>query len=141
MSFVADHEPPSVEELSSYAVLGQSWVASDADGRLVGYVLADEVEGCAHIEQVSVEPGSQGRGVGKALIAAVESWAVSEGLRALTLTTFREVPWNMPLYEHLGFQEVPEMELSPGLKGIRDAEAERGLDPQTRVCMLRPLRI
>jgi GNAT superfamily N-acetyltransferase len=139
MSFVAQHDPLSVEELTDYAQHGRSWVATDPDGRPVGYLIADEVDRCAHIEQVSVEPDFQGRGVGKALIASVEIWAVGRGLRALTLTTFREVPWNMPLYEHLGFSEVLEPELSRGLKEIRDAEAERGLDPQTRVCMLRPL--
>jgi GNAT superfamily N-acetyltransferase len=123
MGFVAQHEPPGAEELRSYAEDGRSWVATDATGRRIGYVIAEEVDGCAHIEQVSVEPDSQGKGVGKALIAAVEMWGAAGGLRALTLTTFIEVPWNMPLYEHLGFRAVPE----------------RGLDPQTRVCMLRTL--
>jgi hypothetical protein len=30
------------------------------------------------------------------LIQAVVDWAIDEGLPALTLLTFREVPWNGP---------------------------------------------
>ncbi len=53
----------------------------------------------------------------------------------MTLTTFSDVEWNRPLYEHLGFTVVPDEELSPGLLAIRDHERERGLEPPPRVCM------
>ena len=53
----------------------------------------------------------------------------------MTLTTYSDVAWNRPLYEHLGFTVVPEVELSPGLLAIRDHERERGLEPPPRVCM------
>jgi GNAT superfamily N-acetyltransferase len=139
MLFVAEHEPMSAEELVKYAREGRSWVATDSDDRAVGYVIADVAAGCAHIEQVTVHPDHQGEGLGRALISEVERWAAEEGLAAVTLTTFADVSWNRPLYEHLGYTVLDDYELSPELRQIRDAETSRGLDPSTRVCMRKRL--
>ncbi len=139
MADVAADEPMSSQKLAAYARAGRSWVATDQEDHVVGYVVVEVVDGCAHIEQVSVEPGHQGQGLGRALIDEVESWAAGEGLEAITLTTFAEVPWNRPLYEHLGFRVFGEEELSPGLRALRDDEAAHGLDPELRVCMRKPV--
>jgi hypothetical protein len=53
----------------------------------------------------------------------------------VTLTTFSDVAWNRPLYEHLGFRAMREHEIGPELRALRDTEAAHGLDPTTRVCM------
>jgi len=53
------------------------------------------------------------------------------------LTTFTDVPWNRPLYAHLGFRVLPEAAVGPGLRRIRDAETAAGLDPTERVVMRR----
>jgi hypothetical protein len=65
--------------------------------------------------------------------------AAAAGIRALTLTTSSEVPWNAPYYERCGFRRLDEAELTPGLRAIRRREAERGLDRWPRVCMRRDL--
>ncbi len=139
MPEVAAHEPISAQELADYAREGRSWVATDADDKVVGYVIADVVAGCAHVEQVSVHPVHQGEGLGRALLEEVQRWADGEGLLGVTLTTFKDVAWNRPLYEHLGFKVLAESELSPELRQIRDAETARGLDPSNRVCMRKEL--
>ena len=54
---------------------------------------------------------------------------------AVTLTTFRDVPWNAPYYERCGFRTLTEAELTPELAEVRARESEHGLDPETRVCM------
>jgi len=59
---------------------------------------------------------------------------------ALTLTTFREVPWNGPYYQRLGFVYLTVEEETPGLRAIRSSERERGLDKWPRACMRLPLR-
>jgi hypothetical protein len=41
--------------------------------------------------------------VGRALIDRVRAWAAETGRSTITLTTFAEVPWNGPLFAHLGF--------------------------------------
>jgi GNAT superfamily N-acetyltransferase len=135
LAVIADDAPPSVNRLSSYATAGRSWVAVDASGCPVGYVLADRVDGNAHVEQVSVTPAAQGLGIGRALICRVERWALESDMRALTLTTFAAVPWNGPLYEHLGFRVLTGDEVGPELRTIRGGEAAHGLDVARRVCM------
>jgi GNAT superfamily N-acetyltransferase len=135
LSHVADDEPASVDALACYAEAGRSWVAVDDMDVPIGYVLVDVVDGCAHIEQVSVRPDHQGSGVGRALVERVRTWAVDGGLSAITLTTFTAVPWNAPLYRHLGFRVLAEDEIGPELRDLRDEETAHGLDPATRVCM------
>ena len=44
------------------------------------------------------------RGVGMALVQTVCAYAVAEQWAGVTLTTFRDMPWNAPFYERLGFE-------------------------------------
>jgi len=136
---VADDEPAPVEVLTRYAEDGRAWVAVDDSRRPIGYVLVDIVDEGAHVEQVSVLPTHQGQGIGRALIEQVERWATSMGFETLTLTTFGHIPWNRPLYEHLGFRVLAEDEIGPGVRRIRDAETDHGLDPELRVVMRRDM--
>ncbi|MFI7672935.1 GNAT family N-acetyltransferase [Actinophytocola sp. NPDC049390] len=132
MAAIADDELPAIEELAVYQRAGRAWVWGTPP---VAYVLADEVDGYAHIEQVSVHPGHARRGIGRALIDHVGAWARARGLAGLTLTTFADVPWNAPYYARIGFTVVTD--LTPGLRAIRAHEAARGLDAWPRVAMRR----
>lgn len=133
---VAEDEPMSVGSLAGYANSGRAWVAVDEADQPVGYVLVDLVDGVSHIEQLTVRPNWQGRGVGMSLIWAVAAAADRAGLpHSLTLTTFGHVPWNRPLFEHLGVRVLIEDEIGEELPRVRQAEAARGLDPSTRVAM------
>lgn len=132
---VADDEPHSIQTLATYARDGRSWVALDPANLPVGYVLVDIVDGCAHVEQVSVRPDHQGEGLGKALLGQVHGWARDRGLSAITLTTFVDVSWNAPLYRRLGFRELSEGEIGPELRAVRAEETAHGLDPTRRTCM------
>ncbi len=140
MASIAEDEPPSVEDLASFARDARAWVATDAGDHPVAYLLADVVDGCAHVEQVSVHPAHAGRGLGRALLDHVEVWARGRGLSGLTLTTFANVPWNAPYYSRLGFTVLGEHDLTDGLRRIRADEARRGLDRWPRVMMRRALR-
>ncbi len=137
---VADDEPASISELATYATAGRSWVAVDESGRPTGYIIVDVVDGNVHVEQVSVAPAHQGAGVGRALVDRARQWAVDTGRMAVTLCTFVDVPWNAPLYRHLGFIPIAEADLGPELRAVRDAETARGLDPEARLCMRLPVR-
>ena len=135
LDHVADMEPPPVEVLASYADDSRSWVAVDDSGQTIGYILVDIIDAGGHIEVVSVAPAHQGQGVGRALIEQVERWAISMNLSALTLTTFGQIPWNRPLFEHLGFRVMAQKEISKDVGRICDAEASHGFDPDLRVAM------
>ncbi|HEX4818722.1 MAG TPA: GNAT family N-acetyltransferase [Acidimicrobiales bacterium] len=133
---IADAEPFSAQELIEFIDAGRAWVAGDEP---LGYAVATVVDGDGHLEQVSVDPEHQGAGLGRALVDRVCDWARTNGAHAVTLTTFTDVSWNRPLYEHLGFAVIPEGDIRPELRAVRDHEAELGLDPAQRVCMLRNL--
>jgi GNAT superfamily N-acetyltransferase len=141
LDHIADAEPMSVETLAAYARAGRSWIALIPGERPAGYVLVDIVDANAHIEQISVRLDRQGMGIARALIDHVCAWAHSTGRPAVTLTTFRAVPWNAPLYEHLGFTTVPLTETGPELRAVREAETRHGLDPDLRICMRRTLPV
>ena len=89
------------------------------------------------MRQLSVVPAYARRGIGRGLLDDVAWWAAAEGLPALTLTTFRSVPWNGPYYARCGFRELAGAELTQGLVGLLAAEAALGLDPADRVAMRR----
>ncbi|WP_433405327.1 GNAT family N-acetyltransferase [Streptomyces sp. CA-146814] len=143
MHSVADDDPPPLDLLESYRQAGRCWVATDplsATGdRPLGYVIADPVDGALHIEQISVDPVAARRGIGRTLIDRLAALAPGQGLTALTLTTFSDVPWNAPYYTRIGFRVLRESELTDGLRTIRGEEAQHGLDRWPRVCMRRDL--
>ena len=137
MTDIAEHPAPPLElfELSRQA--GRLWVTTDTDDRPTGFVLVTLVDDAAHIEQVSVHPDQQGQGLGRQLIEHVDSWAAGQGFQALTLSTFRSVPWNGPYYARLGFVELRPDEWTPGLTELLAAETAFGLDPAQRIFMRR----
>jgi len=132
MAFVAEDEPPSVETLLEFVHAGRAWVYGESP---VAYLIAEVVDGNAHLEQVSVHPDFAHRRIGRALMDRMFEWARSQGLPAVTLTTYTEVPWNGPYYERCGFRYLAAGEITPGLRAIREAEVAHGLDRWPRACM------
>ena len=141
---LSGHAPESVlTETTSHADLQQAqraghlWVAL-ADNRPVGFAHVEVlVPGVAHLEEVDVHPEHGRRGLGGRLVKAVCEWARTAGYRSVTLTTFRDVPFNMPFYVRLGFEVIPLGEIGTALRAIIDDETRRGLDPTRRVAMRR----
>lgn len=114
---------------------GRLWVAL-CDDTPVGFAHVALLEpAVAHLEEIDVNPNHGRRGLGSRLVAEVCRWAGARGCTAVTLTTFRDVPWNMPFYTRLGFAEVTVDALSPALRAVRDDEMRRGLDWERRVAM------
>ena len=105
----------------------------------MAYLIADLLDGNVHIEQVSVHPDFGRRGIGRSLIDHTSAWAADRGLRALTLTTFVDVPWNAPYYARCGFTIVAEADMGPELTARWAEEAEHGLGRHARVAMTRPV--
>ncbi len=139
MADVADMPPLPLDVLADRQRAGRVWVAVDAGDRAVGFAVVDLVDGCAHVEQLSVDPAYARRGIGRRLLDDVAGWAAERALPALTLTTFRSVPWNGPYYARCGFQELTGGEVTPGLVELLAAEAALGLDPAERIAMRRPI--
>lgn len=122
----------TVEELQAAAVV---FVAGDPP---VGFAMVDVLDGQAYLHQLSVLPSHMRRGLGGALIEATCDWAREHGYRAVTLTTFTDVPWNGPYYRARGFVELPDP--PPELAAVRAAEIAAGLDDvHPRCTMIRVL--
>jgi predicted N-acetyltransferase YhbS len=129
------NESTSEEEFREAQAEGRLWVAL-ADDTPVGFALVTILgTGQPHLEEIDVHPRHGRRGLGRALVTTVCEWAASSGYAEVTLTTFRDITWNMPFYARLGFEVVPHEDLEPELAGIVREETARGLDPGRRVVM------
>jgi len=143
-TLLAGHAPASVlaettrqADLEDAQQRGHLWVAL-ADDVPVGFAHIMMLgPGIAHLEEIDVHPEHGRRGLGRRLVITVCTWAATNGCSCVTLTTFRDVPWNMPFYARLGFEQIPLAELSPALLSVIEDETRRGLDPGRRVAMRR----
>ncbi len=118
---------------------GRLIVAEFRSGELVGFARIDVVDGAAHLEQVSVAPSTAGQGVGAVLIRNAEYWARTHGYDRMTLRPYRDVPWNAPYYQRLGWRALDDAELGTGLHGLREREKELGLETSPRLAMAKEL--
>ena len=138
MPEIAADDPGSPEQLEAYRAAGRAWVAAEGDGP-IAYLVAGEVDGCLHVEQVSVDPAHAGRRIGAALIEHVCGLARADGRTSATLTTFRDIPWNAPYYARLGFHELPEDEWGAELRALVAHERDAIPGDAPRVAMTRTL--
>lgn len=132
-------ETTSLDTLRAAQRDGRLWVVL-ADDRPVGFAHLEIIEPIGvHLEEIDVHPDHGRRGLGRKLVESVCTCAATAGHRWVTLSTFRDVRWNMPFYASLGFTVVPWTGLSPALRKIVRDEARRGLDMRRRVVMRRLL--
>ncbi|MCU6187818.1 GNAT family N-acetyltransferase [Enterobacter bugandensis] len=136
LAWLADGEVIPAEQHLDYAERGLSWLAL-ANDQPVGFVLAEAHPSSLFIVELSVDLDWQGKGIGRQLIACVADCARKWGLTALTLTTFRDVPWNAPFYARLGFEMMTR--LTPELREKREEETAHGLAYDSRCAMRLPL--
>ena len=88
------------------------------DDRPAGFLITETVDGCLHVEQVSVDPSSARRGLGRTLLDHAAEQAAASGIPPLTLTTFADVPWNAPYYLRCGLRLLADAEVPAGLRAI-----------------------
>jgi ribosomal protein S18 acetylase RimI-like enzyme len=102
-----------------------------------GFALVGWVDGNLHLDQLAVHPDNMRQGIGGRLVAAVIDHARAAGAPYVTLTTYRDVPWNGPWYTRHGFSVLPEAEWGPELRAVVEHEREQGIEVATRVVMSR----
>lgn len=136
MAEIAGHDPDEAGLREAHG-RGMVWVA-ELDGVTVGYVVARVLDGNAHVQQVSVDPAHARRGIGRELMAHVETWGARGERPATTLTTFRDVAWNGPYYRRLGYRELSPAEHGPQLADVMRGEAALpGIDASRRCAMIK----
>ena len=135
LAWIADDIVTSQERHEKLIQQGTVWVAHDNQKIITGFLTAELHQDVLHIWQMSVRLDQQRQGIGRNLIHAAELWARSRHLMALTLTTFRNVPWNAPFYRSCGFEIVNPL-VCPMLLAMLDAEREAGLPIEQRCGMI-----
>ena len=115
----ADDPPSLAAGLEKATTEQRAWVAVDEPGAIVGFAVATVVDGEGHLEELGVVPAFGRRGVGRALVDEVVAWVLAQRLVSITLTTFRDVPWNGPYYEKLGFRIEGDVFDEAGISHVR----------------------
>lgn len=139
---IAADEPTSLDALAARCATGDLLVVSDGSAKsapLAGFVMFRPVDESIYIEQIDVLPAFERRGIGATMLDAVAQRARGKGFPRLTLSTFREIPWNALYYRRLGFADLLDGHLPPGLSKVRQEHQARGLDENARVFMAKAL--
>jgi GNAT superfamily N-acetyltransferase len=126
---------PSSKHFYSGAPEGSLILVAEDDSKIVGFSIGLVVDGQAYLRELSVRRSHAKRGIGRQLADAVIQWAVAQGFRTVTLTTFRDLPFNGPFYRKLGFKEFTPNDAWPELRQIREKEKRNGLDIRPRIVM------
>ncbi|WP_054178257.1 GNAT family N-acetyltransferase [Trabulsiella odontotermitis] len=119
-----------------FAEHGQSWVAIHQQ-QPIGFLLTEPLDDALYIAEFSLHQAWQGKGIGRRFLHFISDHARDTGYPALTLTTFREVPWNAPFYAKLGFEIIDDAALPPGLAAKRENETAHGIPRELRCAMRR----
>ena len=135
LEWIAEDHVMTVDQHLTAIVARSAWVACEGEAP-VGFLSAERTVNILHICEVSVLTSVMGRGIGRLLIEAAIAAARASGLSTLTLTTFRDVPWNEPYYQRLGFETVAADDLDQRLISILTDEISAGL-PGDRRCAMR----
>ncbi|PZQ57964.1 MAG: GNAT family N-acetyltransferase [Phenylobacterium zucineum] len=113
---------------------GTLWVV-EVEGAVVGYLAARRDDDRLHIDELDVERGWQGRGIGRRLLDTAATWARTNRVPRLSLTTFRDIPWNGPFYARFGFREWSPAEAPEAIRALLAHEAELGLPDRCAMVM------
>ena len=138
--------PDTLEDIVSVEFLHQAmqqqhlWVVvvpgiHASQESIVGFVVIDCLPHGYFVVELDVLPDYSRQGMGSALIKQVLQTACDQGFKAVTLTTFRHVPWTIPFYQRLGFEIILPKDYTPDIRAIVDHETRHGFSPQVRVVM------
>lgn len=139
METIAEDEPIGATAFEAFLEKGGAWVTAADDDSVIAYLLVEQLDTALHVEQITVHPRVARRGIGAKLLDVADERAVGIQLGSLTLTTFRDVPWNAPYYARLGFGIFPQEQWGPRLQQRVALERTGGLDKWPRVVMHRPV--
>ena len=138
LSWIANDSVQTEERHLDLIEHGAAWVAVTPEDIPIGFLNGKltEQDRNLHIHEISVQSNYQGQGIGRKIMKAAREWAESRGCLSITLTTFRDVPWNEGFYKSLGFATLKSSELTMSLNAIMKEEVDAGL-PIERRCAMR----
>ncbi len=103
-----------------YNPLSRHFMAVAEDGKLVGQAILTHNWGKGELELMFVEPEERGKGVGTALMSAVEDFARVNGLACIRLNT---PSWQGEgFYERVGYEELCRVPMNAEIDGKKQFE-------------------
>jgi GNAT superfamily N-acetyltransferase len=136
LAWIVDDDNQTVERHRELIAKSTCWVAVEHDDRPVAFLSAEIQDETLHIWELDVRLDRQRLGIGRALLETAIADARGRGLVALSLTTFRDVIWNAPFYQKLGFQMLDEVQAGERLRQVLRREGKHGM-PARRRCAMR----
>jgi len=126
------------ELLQKIVAMRTLWVAVEDDDKPIGFAACYALDGFFYLHEISVAQGHQGKGIGRRLMHAIEEAAYNGGYPYIGLVTFRDIRWNGPFYQSLGYREVPPDRFS-GLHNKFKDDIRAGMDGNLRCVMIKLL--
>lgn len=124
-----DWPPPTSPDeraaMPGFVLVAESLGDAATASTLAGFVHVLDLDGNAHLEQLSVLPEFGRRGIGRRLVEAAKAEARARGCSRMTLRTYADVPWNAPFYSSCGF--VASAPDTPLLRSLVQVETDLGL--------------
>jgi ribosomal protein S18 acetylase RimI-like enzyme len=136
IAWLAEADNLPAERYRDIIAEGWSWIADGERAQPVGFAAATREGEELHLWEFNVHIGYQRRGIGRGLLRGLIAEATAAKVPSVTLTTFRDVPWNAPFYRSMGFELVAAGQLDPRLAGLLAKEVRMGL-PAARRCAMR----
>lgn len=101
-------------DVDDYCPPQGAFLAGTAAGKVVACAgLRTLSPGVGEIKRMWVAPAMRGRGLGAALLAAVEQQAAAMGLHTLRLDTHEDLTAAIGLYRHHGYRVIPAYNDNP----------------------------
>ncbi|RDJ16894.1 GNAT family N-acetyltransferase [Rhizobium grahamii] len=124
-------DPPSSASNLTRATLADkarveiAYVATEGE-TLSGCVFLRPEEGCLYIGKLAIAPVSQGRGIGRRLLAVAEQTARDHALPSLRLETRIELVENHDVFARWGFEKTAE-NAHPGFTRTTSIEMRKAI--------------
>lgn len=96
-------------------------------GEPVGFLRAKPVDDILFCAEMSVQKHHHGKGLGEKLINHFMNYAKSDGFSGVAGITYKNVPWNGPYYQRLGFDYLEDAQIGEELRAIKTSEIENAL--------------
>ena len=81
------------------------FVAEGSDGAVAGLIVLAPARGHVLMENVALDPDRQGAGIGRALLAYAEEFALGRGVAEVRLYTHVTMTENQAMYRRLGYRQ------------------------------------
>ena len=102
---------PMVDDYAGRIAAGQAHVLEE-DGAILGILVLEPCEDFLLLDNIAVDPGCHGRGLGKRLMTFTEEEARRRGYATVELYTNEVMVENIALYQHLGYRETQRVRVA-----------------------------